>query len=183
MIQRIVCILIVVLLQMAATSCSATKQSAHTVCPEPTMTLSDDNADRHCDSAPSASDLMTHQKAGLTLPATETFAAQSRTQARTNHWQWQRSLRCDARMRILAGNRRHAVSSDVLSQTFGIDTQSTGYVFVIRHIIIWRIPYFLQIKARHGFSQTPRHNTIVKLKNKESWNQNLKFYHIRTATT
>ena len=117
MIQRIVCILIVVLLQMAATSCSATKQSAHTVCPEPTMTLSDDNADRHCDSAPSASDLMTHQ-------------------ARTNHWQWQRSLRCDARMRILAGNRRHAVSSDVLSQTFGIDTQSTGYVFVIRHIII-----------------------------------------------
>lgn len=59
-----------------------------------------------------------------------------RTQARTNHWQWQRSLRCDARMRILAGNRRHAVSSDVLSQTFGIDTQSTGYVFVIRHIII-----------------------------------------------
>ena len=72
MIQRIVCILIVVLLQMAATSCSATKQSAHTVCPEPTMTLSDDNADRHCDSAPSASDLMTHQKAGLTLPATET---------------------------------------------------------------------------------------------------------------
>lgn len=97
MIQRIVCILIVVLLQMAATSCSATKQSAHTVCPEPTMTLSDDNADRHCDSAPSASDLMTHQKAGLTLPATETFAAQSRTQARTNHWQWQRSLRCDAR--------------------------------------------------------------------------------------
>lgn len=121
MIQRIVCILIVVLLQMAATSCSATKQSAHTVCPEPTMTLSDDNADRHCDSAPSASDLMTHQKAGLTLPATETFAAQSRTQARTNHWQWQRSLRCDARMRILAGNRRHAVSSDVLSQTFGIE--------------------------------------------------------------
>lgn len=83
MIQRIVCILIVVLLQMAATSCSATKQSAHTVCPEPTMTLSDDNADRHCDSAPSASDLMTHQKAGLTQPATETFAAQSRTQART----------------------------------------------------------------------------------------------------
>ena len=100
------------------------------------MTLSDDNADRHCDSAPSASDLMTHHKAGLTLSATETFAAQSRTQARTNHWQWQRSLRCDARMRILAGNRRHAVSSDVLSQTFGIDTQSTGYVFVIRHIII-----------------------------------------------
>ena len=145
MIQRIVCILIVVLLQMAATSCSATKQSAHTVCPEPTMTLSDDfirdysalpSLPRHCDSAPSASDLMTHQKAGLTQPATETFAAQSRTQARTNHWQWQRSLRCDARMRILAGNRRHAVSSDVLSQTFGIDTQSTGYVFVIRHIII-----------------------------------------------
>ena len=100
------------------------------------MTLSDDNAARQCDSATSASDLMTHQKAGLTLPATETFAAQSRTQARTNHRQWQRSLRCDARMRILAGNRRHAVSSDVLSQTFGIDTQSTGYVFVIRHIII-----------------------------------------------
>ena len=136
MIQRIVCILFVVLLQMAATSCSATKQSAHTVCPEPTMTLSDDNADRHCDSAPSASDLMTHQKAGLTMPATETFAAQSRTQARTNHWQWQRTMRCDARLRIIAGNRRHAVSSDVLSQTFGIDSQSTGYVFVIRHIII-----------------------------------------------
>lgn len=136
MIQRIVCILIVVLLQMAATSCSATKQSTHTVCPEQTMTLSDDNADRHCDSAPSASDMMTHQKAGLTQPVTETFAAQSRTQARTSHWQWQRTMRCDARLRIIAGNRRHAVSSDVLSQTFGIGSQSTGYVFVIRHIII-----------------------------------------------
>lgn len=135
MIRQIIGILIIVLLQMAASSCSA-KQSTHTVCPEPTMTLSADRADRHCDSAPSAGDMMTHQKAGLTLPATETFAAQSRTQARTNHWQWQRSLRCDARMRILAGNRRNAVSSDVLSQTFGIDTQSTGYVFVIRHIII-----------------------------------------------
>ena len=136
MIKRIVCILIVVLLQMAATSCSAAKQSTHTVCPEPTMTLSDDNADRHCDSAPSASDMMTHQKAGLNQPVTETFAAQSRTQARTSHWQWQRTMRCDARLRIIAGNRRHAVSSDVLSQTFGIGSQSTGYVFVIRHIII-----------------------------------------------
>ena len=94
MIQRIVCILIVVLLQMAATSCSAAKQSTHTVCPEQTMTLSDDNADRHCDSAPSASDMMTHQKAGLTQPVTETFAAQSRTQARTSHWQWQRTIEC-----------------------------------------------------------------------------------------
>uniref|UniRef100_UPI003FED9317 hypothetical protein n=1 Tax=Candidatus Limisoma sp. TaxID=3076476 RepID=UPI003FED9317 len=62
--------------------------------------------------------------------------AHSRTQTRTIPWQWQRSLSCDALMLILAGNRRHAVSSDVLSQTFGIDTQSTGYVFVIRHIII-----------------------------------------------
>ena len=52
MIRQIIGILIIVLLQMAASSCSATKQSTHTVCPEPTMTLSDDNADRHCDSAP-----------------------------------------------------------------------------------------------------------------------------------
>lgn len=180
MIQRIVCILIVVLLQMAATSCSATKQSAHTVCPEPTMTLSDDNADRHCDSAPSASDLMTHQKAGLTMPATETFAAQSRTQARTNHWQWQRTMRCDARLRIIAGTPSAATCCHKPSaSTPSLRAMSLSYAtssfsgFLI----------FSQIKARHGFSQTPRHNTIVKLKNKESWNQNLKSYHIRTATT
>ena len=183
MIQRIVCILIVVLLQMAATSCSATKQSAHTVCPEPTMTLSDDNADRHCDSAPSASDLMTHQKAGLTLPATETFAAQSRTQ----HAQTigNGNARCVATrgcafLQATAGTPSAATCCHKPSaSTPSLRAMSLSYAtssfsgFLI----------FSQIKARHGFSQTPRHNTIVKLKNKESWNQNLKSYHIRTATT
>lgn len=180
MIQRIVCILIVVLLQMAATSCSATKQSAHTVCPEPTMTLSDDNADRHCDSAPSASDLMTHQKAGLTLPATETFAAHRHAQTIGNGNALCVATRGCAFLQATAVmpsaatccHKPSASTPSLRAMSLSYATSSfSGFII------------FLQIKARHGFSQTPRHNTIVKLKNKESWNQNLKSYHIRTATT
>ena len=132
MIRRIVVILVAALLQLAATACSPQRQSTHTVCPEASMTLS---SSRHGDYAPMVGELI-HQKASLTHPCTEAFAAQSQSQARVNYWQWQRMLRDAAKSLLASDNSRCAVSVGVCSRTFGIDSQSIGYVYVIRHIVI-----------------------------------------------
>ena len=135
MIRRIVVIFISVLLQLVATACSAQRQSTHTVCPEASMTLSSGCDGKHSSSI-SLADGVNDAVAIVCHSGYEAFASQSQSQARLNGWQWQRTMRCDMK-RLLSGiGSLHAVMSIAHSRTFGIDTQSTGYVFVIRHIII-----------------------------------------------
>lgn len=135
MIGRIVVILIAMLLQFATTACSSQRQSTHTVCPEASMTLSSDSHGSHSPTVDLAGDI-DNAAAIVCHSGYEAFAAQSQTQARANGWQWLRAIRCEAKCLIAGISALHAVKCAVHSTTFGIDTQSTGYVFAIRHIII-----------------------------------------------
>lgn len=137
MIKRIVGILVVLTLQIAALACS-TQQDAntHTVCPEATMTLSDNDTD---DNQSAAIDNLQHEAIAIAEPTqngTETLTAQSRLQARTAAWQWQREVREAAKCLLIGDNHAHCIKTFANTETYGIDSQSTGYVYVIRHIVI-----------------------------------------------
>lgn len=137
MIRRIVGILIVVMLQIAALACSAQQDaSTHMVCPEATMTLSDN--DRN-DNQSAAIDNLQHEAIAIAEPTqnvTETLTAQSRMQARTATWQWQREVREAAKCLLIGDNHALCIKTFANTETYGIDSQNTGYVYVIRHIVI-----------------------------------------------
>ena len=125
------------MLQLVATACSsqATAERPHTVCPEPEMTLSDRSTPEDSEQQIVRQWLDNAQAANVGNSGFENYTAQCRTQARTNQWQQQRVQRDDARNLVVADSRQLLVAVSTVPMMTCTDSCS-GYVYVIRHIII-----------------------------------------------
>lgn len=137
MIRTIVGILVALTLQFVAMACShSSSEATHTTCPEAAMTLSDNDSD---DNHGAAVDYLRHSDITAAEPAqngAETLKAMGRQRVQTATWQWQRVVRAVAKSLMMSDSHDHCVMTAASTETFGIDAQSTGYVYVIRHILI-----------------------------------------------
>lgn len=135
--QHIVVILTALLLQLMAVACSSASSTArtHTVCPEAAMTLTD-NDNESQQTQISDQRLIDLQAANIGNSGFEVYTAQSQSQIRVNQWQWQRILR-DKVKSILSSN---SLSAQVAMTSFRHQCiepcSQSGYVYIIRHIII-----------------------------------------------